>query len=441
MKGYNSRAVQKYLQTERTDKTMSKTTTKRFMGLLLALVMVFTMLPLSALAANDPEPPIPGDHPATPGEVKTYKTATPVDGKVNVFDVTLRMEAKAKEGESSDIVLVIDRSGSMGGNRIKKAKEAACAFADTLLADGDQSKTSIALISYASPGDVTEDIGFTKDKEALKQKINALSAGGNTNTGEAITRAHELAKTGQSKKKYIVLLSDGAPTDGPDAGINAAAAAKKDGIVIYSIGLETNTTTFNYLSQIANPGNAYEANPQNLQTVFQQIAGSIGSPIQEIKVTDVLGKGFKLVDTNLKPTAGTATYTDANRTITWTAPGLKPLQGQDGLFYAELKYQVTPTDEILNTTKGPNGYYTNESASMTYKDGDTPGTKDFPKPAVDVLLVKLLKEFNAGPNDNRTFTVKVTPAGGQEKDYVLTPHKRFAKFKPCSHTADKSCAH
>ncbi|ERJ80448.1 hypothetical protein HMPREF1987_01944, partial [Peptostreptococcaceae bacterium oral taxon 113 str. W5053] len=99
------------------------------MGLLLALVMVFTMLPLPALAANDPEPPIPGDHPATPGEVKTYKTATPVDGKVNVFDVTLRMEAKAKEGESSDIVLVIDRSGSMGGDRIRKAKEAACAFA------------------------------------------------------------------------------------------------------------------------------------------------------------------------------------------------------------------------------------------------------------------------------------------------------------------------
>ena len=110
---------------------MSKTTTKRFMGLLLALVMVFTMLPLSALAvANDPEPQIPGDTPATPGEVKTDKTATPVDGKVNVFDVTLRMEAKAKEGEVSDVVLVMDRSGSMSGTKIQRAKEAACAAVD-----------------------------------------------------------------------------------------------------------------------------------------------------------------------------------------------------------------------------------------------------------------------------------------------------------------------
>ena len=136
-----------------------------------------------------------------------------------------------------------------------------------------------------------------------------------------------------------------------------------------------------------------------------------------------MGKGFKLVDTNLKPTAGTATYTDANRTITWTAPGLKPLQGQDGLFYAELKYQVTPTDEILNTTKGPKGYYTNESASMTYKDGDTPGTKDFPKPAVDVLLVKLVKEFAGGANSGRTFKVNITPNNGSAKEYTLTPGK------------------
>ena len=106
MKRYNSRAVQKYLQTERTDKTMSKTTTKRCMGLLLALVMVFTMLPLSALAATD-EPP---------SEPKFTKTAEQDPNKVNVFDVVLGMEARTTEPQSCDVVLVTDRSGSMGAN-------------------------------------------------------------------------------------------------------------------------------------------------------------------------------------------------------------------------------------------------------------------------------------------------------------------------------------
>lgn len=63
-------------------------------------------------------------HPTQPGEVKLSKTATPVSGMVNTWDVTVRVEGKDTT-KTSDIVLVIDRSGSMDDNgRMEAAKEA-----------------------------------------------------------------------------------------------------------------------------------------------------------------------------------------------------------------------------------------------------------------------------------------------------------------------------
>ncbi|MBR5621115.1 VWA domain-containing protein, partial [Candidatus Saccharibacteria bacterium] len=52
------------------------------------------------------------------------KTAEPVEGYVNRYKVTLRVESPKTE-KTSDTVLVIDRSNSMNGSRISAAKAAA----------------------------------------------------------------------------------------------------------------------------------------------------------------------------------------------------------------------------------------------------------------------------------------------------------------------------
>lgn len=46
------------------------------------------------------------NHPTSPGEVKVFKEANPVDSKVNTWEINLRIEGKDKPTKS-DIVLVI----------------------------------------------------------------------------------------------------------------------------------------------------------------------------------------------------------------------------------------------------------------------------------------------------------------------------------------------
>ena len=73
------------------------------------------------------------DHPKKEGEVLLFKEAKPVEGKVNTWDLTLRIESKDAKTNTS-IVLVIDRSGSMREqDRLVNTKVAAKNFVDSIL--------------------------------------------------------------------------------------------------------------------------------------------------------------------------------------------------------------------------------------------------------------------------------------------------------------------
>lgn len=148
------------------------------------------------------------NHPTQPGEVKLFKDATAVDGMLNTWDVTLRVEAKDKRPETSDVVLVIDTSGSMNDRgRMDKAKEAAKAFVDELL---PSETTHIGVVSFESNVYVRQPL--TDDQEALKQAISGLHASGGTFTQGGIKQAREMLASSTADHKHIVLLSDGLPT-------------------------------------------------------------------------------------------------------------------------------------------------------------------------------------------------------------------------------------
>ena len=177
-------------------------------GLLLVLMVTLVALPQSVLAVG---PLIGEDHPTTPGKVMLFKAVTPVPGMVNVWEVTLRMEA-LDVAEPTDIVLVIDRSGSMEGTKLENAKSAAIAFVNALL-DQNHPDTRIAVVSFA--GDTSQNIGLTNynGKTNVINAINAINADGGTHTQAGVQRASNIL-SGQpiTHNKHIVLLSDGEPT-------------------------------------------------------------------------------------------------------------------------------------------------------------------------------------------------------------------------------------
>ncbi len=158
-----------------------------------------------------------------PGEVKTEKTATRVPGMVNTWDIKVRIEGRDdNKVEYTDVVLVIDRSGSMdtrdNGNqyptRLGYAKTAANNFIDEVIpAD---SNVRIAIVSFSSNYQgaelVTTNHGFSRNQTSLKAAVNNMVALGGTHTQAGIIRGQSLLSGSGANNKYMVLLSDGQPT-------------------------------------------------------------------------------------------------------------------------------------------------------------------------------------------------------------------------------------
>lgn len=101
-----------------------------------------------------------------PGAINLNKKAEPA-GK-GQWKVTLTVEGKNIQS-SSDVVLVIDRSGSMrNSNRMVNAKEAATKFVDNLLIK--DSTTRIAVVTFDKTADEKSSfLGFSQ-KDSLKKQ-------------------------------------------------------------------------------------------------------------------------------------------------------------------------------------------------------------------------------------------------------------------------------
>jgi hypothetical protein len=140
-----------------------------------------------------------------PGEVQLNKNAEPVLGTDNQWTVTLAIEGKGMS-QTSDIVLVIDKSGSMNDNKMANTILAAQEFVERLLQPN--STTRIAVVAFDGDYRLIEQ-NFTDyaGKEALKAKIAAIKAGGGTNIQAGIHQAKILldASTGfiQFSKNWL----------------------------------------------------------------------------------------------------------------------------------------------------------------------------------------------------------------------------------------------
>ncbi len=158
-------------------------------------------------------------------------------------------EAFAAEcAQSVDVIIVIDSSGSMNDNgKMEMTKTAAKNFVDKLnlsaaLPAGDQA----GLVSFSN--DAILQNTLTQDAIIIKDRIDVLIAGGQTNLKEAIEKARiELisSRHNASANKIMVILSDGKPTrPSPDSfagqeARNAANNAKNNfGIRIITTGLD-----------------------------------------------------------------------------------------------------------------------------------------------------------------------------------------------------------
>lgn len=180
-----------------------------FMAMLMMLTVfsAFSVVSAEGEAAGGTQPVWPA-----PGSIKLDKDAAAVAGKENLWEVTLGIQGKNFE-TTSDVVLVIDCSGSMEGTKLTNTRKAAKAFGQKLLADG--SSTRIAIVTFIDTAAAYNNGHFYDATElsAFEAAVDeATYANGGTNQQAGIHKAQELLNTSSAGLKNIVILSDGEAT-------------------------------------------------------------------------------------------------------------------------------------------------------------------------------------------------------------------------------------
>ncbi len=174
-----------------------------------------------------------------------------------------------------DIVLVLDKSGSMSGTPIEETKKASGKFVDTISKDA-----ATGIVTYSDDSEIVSP--FTLDKNSLHKAIDDIDNGGSTNIEAGLRTADQMLSSSNAKKKIIVLMSDGEPNYGleGDELIAYSDELKEKGIYIYTLGFFnaiSNKSSAQYLMEgIASEGCHYEvSDAESLVFFFGDIADQI----------------------------------------------------------------------------------------------------------------------------------------------------------------------
>lgn len=378
----------------------------------------------SVLAAPEPVQPSASD-------IEVTKTAVLKDWESRTYQIDLGAKASSSAVGAADVVLVIDRSGSMDdrydGSRKTKMevlKDTAKDFISQLSAQSPASQVSV--VSYARDSEI--NIGLTsldtrENIQSLNRAIDKLRASGATRSDLGLEDAYSVLGAADSgNKQFVIFLTDGEPNSysGFDREIAARAEStasiikgedliKRDGRIfgdyddsldygrnhnidwefegdplnaeIFSIGILKNWSVqgvHEYLDYIDSQHSAALADTeQALQDIFDAITHQIAVTAT---VSDVLDSRFELTAEQKVAfdTAG-VTYTengDGTTTIVWPD---KDLSG-DGW---QASIEVKAKDSFI----GDNNVPTNAAGSWVSVDGVL--VAPFASPTVNVRRLKL----------------------------------------------------
>ena len=277
---------------------------KRMLAMMMAIVMVMTLLPTSALAAGgDANAPKTSVSVAPDSPVQITKAVSAENGAYKLtLDAYATGTVSTTDPTPSDIVLVLDVSGSMADKlsntdrqtKLDALKNAVNSFIDET---ADQNakitdtakKNRISIVKFA--GDKSDNVGndtyetgfiFTQTnnysqivkglttvdpagQNSLQAEVNKLTAAGATSADYGMELAQTALQGSTDRNKVVVFFTDGEPNHGNDfdvevaaAAINSAKTLKTDGAKIYTIGVmkgadpsDTNSNINKYMNAVS----------------------------------------------------------------------------------------------------------------------------------------------------------------------------------------------
>jgi Ca-activated chloride channel family protein len=195
----------------------------------------------------------------------------------------------------SNIALVLDRSGSMDGEKMDNLKEAVGYVVDRL-ADDD-------LVSVTIFDDQVETLVPSrpaKDRDEIKAKLAEVITRGGTQISDGLSAGLAEAKKGFAADRIsrALLLTDGQTWDDEDACLRLADEAGKQGVAITSIGIgnEWNEKLLLQIAERSHGNSHWIQNPIAILDAFrQEVDGMQAVAATNLTITGRMSPGVRPV--------------------------------------------------------------------------------------------------------------------------------------------------
>ena len=198
-----------------------------------------------------------------------------------------------------NFALVLDRSGSMAGEKMRNMKEAVKSIIDQLSPDD-----IISIITFETKTQVLVKAQPATDKEELKRQVDKIRDGGGTNMGTGLMEGYEAVRQmhSESRVSRIVLLTDGEATDDEDNSRRVADKAGEKGIPLISLGFGKDwnedfmfdLADRSILAAGSRTGRAdYIPKPADAIKIFQEVYQSMQVMAQDVNITIRMVQGLE----------------------------------------------------------------------------------------------------------------------------------------------------
>ncbi len=220
----------------------------------------------------------------------------------------------------ANFALVLDRSGSMDGEKMDNVKEAVGYVVDHL---NDTDRVSITI--FDDQVETLVPSRSAKDREEIKGKVAAVIARGGTQISDGLKAGLAEVRKGYAKDRVnrILLLTDGQTWDDEDACMKLADEAGKEGIAVTSIGIgeEWNEKLLLQIAERSHGDSHWIESPLSILDAFrQEVEGMQSVTATNLKVTARMSPGVKpvkvyatvpmIVDVSKKAVSGSSVAVD-----------------------------------------------------------------------------------------------------------------------------------
>ena len=200
--------------------------------------------------------------------------------------------APPRTPEGSAVVLILDKSSSMEGQKMRLARQSAIGVVKKL-----QPTDQVGVLVFDNSFLWAVPLAPNSDPQTVQRLIAGIIADGGTQIAPALREAFQQIRTATAAYKHILLLTDGISEEGDSLKLARAAAKLKITISTVGLGLDVNRAYLERIAQTAQ-GQAYLlADVSRLrQLVLRDVMQHTGSSIVEEAAKPVVVRQVEMLD-------------------------------------------------------------------------------------------------------------------------------------------------